>query len=457
MITHIKSNMLHFAKRNLNRMPYPVGLLVSKIPFSMRPGLAKVYNQRSSEINTAKALSLAQQREFSFGRVKTAAEWAYRHVPFYADLYLKHGVNPTRFRYFEDLLSLPVVTKQALQAVPLEYRSTYISPRSLENTGGSSGQPLDFYIEANSIPHEWAHIHQIWDKVNYRQRDLKLAFAGRSDIANVLEYDSVRHHFSVNIYAGWEEVAEKLLVLPSYIQPKYLHGYPSAIFDFVRWLDINKHPLISILRANIKGLLLGSEFPAPQPRSEVERLLNCSSVSWYGHTERTILAYEGHNNSSYIPFLSYGFVEAIEDPEGQRLIGTSYYNRSSPLIRYDTGDLVDAELRQGIVQSFRINQGRDGEFVIDKSGNKVFLTGLIFGRHHEIFNHCLHIQIRQEKLGQVSVIIVPKGDLPSSWATLFDSSNVNLDFDFLSVSKPFRTISGKIPLLVKSSNFEASA
>lgn len=102
----------------------------------MRPGLARVYNQRSREIKTTGALSPTQQREFSFGRVKAAAEWAYMHVLFYADLYLKHGVDPTKFRHFEDLLSLPIVTKQALQAVPLEYRSTYISASSLENTDG---------------------------------------------------------------------------------------------------------------------------------------------------------------------------------------------------------------------------------------------------------------------------------------------------------------------------------
>src|SRR5690606_33596347 len=144
----------------------------------------------------------------------------------------------------------------------------------------------------------------------------------------------------------------------------------------------------------------GSELPSPLLRETVEKLLGCSSVSWYGHTERAILAYEKEGSATYYPFFTYGFAEALD--EG-RLVCTSYYNRASPLIRYDTGDRVDPVVNDGLLDKFKISNGREGDFIIDKLGNKIFLTGLIFGRHHELFESARHIQIYQPATGIAEV------------------------------------------------------
>ncbi|QPI75399.1 phenylacetate--CoA ligase family protein [Sphingobium sp. Cam5-1] len=426
-----------------------MGWAVAQLPFSCRPGIAGVYNRRQRDVISVVQLSALERQRFVFSKVQSIACWAYNNVPFYADLYLSEGVDPTKFRHFEDISSLPLVTKQALQKVPIEYRSAKLPKKSLENTGGSSGQPLSFYIEPDSIPHEWAHMHSIWRQVGYRSSDLKIVFAGRSSIRNVLDYDSVRHHYAADIYAGWAAVADKILALPSVLLPRFLHGYPSAIFDFVHWLDAHGHPLLPVLRGRIRGLMLGSEYPVPEARARTERLLGCASVSWYGHTERSILAREIDEKSVYHPFPSYGFVEAIGSDIGHRLIGTSYYNRASPFIRYDTGDLVEAESVDGIVESFRVVKGRSGDFIIDKDGNKVFLTGLIFGRHHKIFDHSRFIQVRQISPGSASILIVPRGQGVEDWRSLFDGSNLKIDLDFCELPEPVRTTSGKVPLLIK--------
>ena len=443
-------SLLLFAKRNFGRLPYPLGWMAAQLPFGARPGLAGVYNARRRDIASVASMSTEQRQAFVFARVQPLAEWAYRHVPFYADLYAAAGVDPARFRRFEDLMTLPVVTKKMLQAVPLDHRSSPDGPRSLENTGGSSGQPLDFHIAPSSIPHEWAHMHHIWQRVGYKTRHLKLVFGGRSTISDGIEYDAVRHHYAVDIYAGWEAAAEKIAALPSYIETRFLHGYPSAIFDFILWLDHNRHPLLDRLRGEVRGMLLGSEFPAPDAREQVEQLLNCSSVSWYGHTERSLLAYERSEKTVYCPFQSYGFAEAVSGEDGRRLIGTSYYNRVSPFIRYDTGDLVEDETKDGLMQSFRVAKGRSGEFIRDNAGNKIFLTGLIFGRHHRIFDYCTHLQVSQEEMGRATIHVIPKDILPPGWEDMFDASNVRVDFAFSVEARPYRTAAGKTPLLIKS-------
>lgn len=441
-------SFLNFVKTNLTTLPYFIGKPISLVPYSYRPSIGGIYHQRVSEILNVEQMTNDQKKSYVFDRVKAISTHAYSTVPFYKRFYKEHGVNPNSFTCFDDLIELPIITKSDLQNVSLEERSVYRKGRSIVNTGGSSGHPLEFYIEPNSVGHEWAHMHNIWAKLNFKHSDLKIVFGGRSNVKNFAQYDSARHQINIDLYAGWDNVASVLSKVYSKYKPIYLHGYPSSIFDFIIWLDTNRHPILKTLRENIQGLLLGSEFPSPQQRQLVEELLNCKSVSWYGHTERCVLAYEREEYGTYTPFLSYGYAEVVE---GERLVSTSYYNQASPLIRYDTGDLIQPTVIDGLLASFKISGGRNGEFITDASGNKVFLTGLIFGRHHKLFELVRHIQIRQASQGEVEVLIVPRDSLSTIEAkSAFDGENVDIQFKFKIIDEPIRTPAGKVPLLVKS-------
>lgn len=438
---------LGLVKNNFTTLPYFVGKPISWVPYGFRPGIKSVYCKRKNEISISEKLEAGERKEFVFNRVKNIAVYAEKNIPFYADLYRSCGVKPERFSSFDDLIDLPVITKADLQGVSLEYRSAKIAGRSLVNTGGSSGQPLELFIEPSSVGHEWAHMHHVWHKLGFKQSDLKVVFGGRANVRNIVQYDSARHQINVDLYSGWPAIAEKLLGVFEKYSPKYLHGYPSSIFDFVVWLASSDHPLLPVLRKNIRGMFLGSELPSPLLRETVENLLNCQSVSWYGHTERSILAYEKEEYGIYYPFLTYGFAEVVDK---ERLVCTSYYNRASPLVRYDTGDLVSPEINEGLLDKFKVANGREGDFVVDRLGNKIFLTGLIFGRHHELFDRARHIQIHQPAVGVAEVLVTPRNILtPESAAALFDSSNVQIDFRFKILDEPVRTSSGKVPLLVK--------
>lgn len=444
-------SFVEYARKHLNEIPYPIGKFLSLVPYSLRPGVGRVYRNRRQDIDRVEALSVPERKSYVFERVKTIAVFAYRNIPFYTDLYRSCGVNPEKFSSFDDLKNIPIITKDDLQSVSLEYRSHPVAGQSLVNTGGSSGKPLDLHICPDNVGHEWAHIHHIWQRLGFSPRDVRIVFAGRSDVTNGVQYDSFRHQFSVDIYAGWEEVANKLMAVYRHTSPRYLHGYPSAIFDFVLWARDVGHPICDILVKYIDGIFLSSEFPSPQLRSDVERVLSCPSVSWYGHTERAVLAYERSEHERYYPFLSYGYAEAAETDMGLSLISTSYYNFASPIIRYDTGDLIRPAVVDGIMESFSVSLGRNGDYIIDRKGNKVFLTALVFGRHHEIFRFSKSVQVYQKESGLATFFVVLRADFIDSKAVdgLFDLRNVDIDFSVKIVDFPLRTVSGKVPLLVR--------
>lgn len=439
-----------FLKNNLDRMPPFFGVLINHVPYKYRPGIGKIYKQRKEEIRKFGLFDINARKEFIFDKVKAVTKFAYENVFFYKDYYDKCSFDPNILKDFDDLKRIPIINKNILNGYLLDQRSSNLKNRYLVNTGGSSGTPFSLYIQPSSIGHEWAHMHTIWEKLNYKSTDLKLVFGGRSDVEELIQYDAVRNHFSVDIYAAFEKVSFELKKRLKKYRIKYLHGYPSAIYEFSLYCNNHDIELKEILSGMLEGAFLGSEFPQPVYRDMIENTFNIKSISWYGHTERSVLAYEESEKYVYEPFGTYGFAETIEAEDNNFLVSTSYYNYASPLIRYNTMDLVsNAKVEEGLVKSFEISRGREGEFVIDKNNKKINLTGLIFGRHHKLFNHATFIQVRQIEAGKIEINFVAPTLTEETARESFDVRNLNFDISFKKREEPVRTSSGKVNLLLK--------
>lgn len=441
-----------FLKNNLNGISPRVGKIINHLPYSMRPGLGSIYKQRQREIDSFERYSFRDKQQFVFERLKSIISYAYSHIHFYREYYTERGFNPNMLKNFEDIPLVPIVNKSILREYDIDQRSRSTPGRYIVNTGGSSGEPFSLYVEPSSMGHEWAHIHQIWSKLEYCPSDFKLVFAGRSNIKDLVEYDVVRNHFMVDIYTDFRDVANKLKPILGKYNIKYLHGYPSSIYDFALYCANEDGELQSRLSKSLKGAFLGSEFPHPHYREVIEEVFDIPTISWYGHTERCVLAYEKTEKFKYEPFGTYGFAEVAESQNtgNHHLIATSYYNRASPLIRYNTEDIIsDIELENNLLKSFKISEGREGEYILDKAKKKINLTGLIFGRHHKLFNYAKFIQVKQPSLGKIEIHFVADRVDQSRARDLFDSTNLNLHIEFIKRSEPVRTLSGKINLLIK--------
>jgi phenylacetate-CoA ligase len=444
-------NYIPQLKTLIERMPFAFGNAMARVPYSYRPQIGGVYKERMSELKAFKEFSLEDKSSYIFCRTKHIVEHAFNNVQFYREYYLQHGFEPSKLKSFDDIVKIPVVNKELLSNSPLETRSFKINDRYLANTGGSSGIPLNFYIQSSSIGHEWAHMHAIWSKYGYKPYKLKLGFGGRNMAQKACCYDALRHQFAINIYYPHEQIASHLKPILRSYDIRYLHGYPSALYDFACYCEQNDPELVDLLAHKLEGAFLSSEFPSHVYRNKIESVFHIPSVSWYGHTERAILAWEEEAPFVYTPFQTYGFAETLLDNDAQttKLVATSYYNIASPLIRYDTGDEVSViSSTAGILQAFRVEGGREGDYVIDSTGKKISLTGLVFGRHHRIFNKAKFFQVYQSEPGKVKIIItilnnkISEYELPS----YFDLSGINIDFTFEQRDAPILTPGGKVIL-----------
>jgi phenylacetate-CoA ligase len=296
-------------------------------------------------------------------------------------------------------------------------------------------------------------MHRIWARVGYRPTDVKLTLRGKHLGGDVYRYNAVHNEFLLNGYVPLRDVLDAVRAIAKRRNIAYIHGYPSAIAELARGCTELAPDVATTLRRTLRGVLLGSEYPAPVYRDRIEQAFGAPTISWYGHSEMAILAGEV-DRFLYAPMLSYGLTEAVPDGRGgHRLVGTSYDNVASPFIRYDTGDSIEpVEVRGGILRTFRIASGRVGEYVTDKTGGHVSLTALIFGRHHPIFDTADFLQVRQTSPGAVEILVTPS---PGARVTSddvragFDATHVALDIRYTVCQEPIRTPAGKVPLLVR--------
>ena len=366
-----------FIKGLVQNIPASIGCYLSFLPFKYRLGVSYENYQ------------IQARNEFDknhiFNEVKKLVEHAENNIEFYKQFYKKHDFTSLMLISFEDLKQIPIITKTDLHAFDFETRVLLTQGSIITNTGGTSGEPLKLLPDRDAHAREWAHMHTIWDKLEYKITSLKLTLRGMNLGKEPLKYNFIHNEFQVNAYCDFEQVVNALdKVLNSY-KIEYLHGYPSGIYEFIKQLKTDYPELLKKLRKNIKGIFFGSEYPAPIYRTYIEEVLKVPTISWYGHTEMAVLAYEKEQPYIYHPYQSYGFTEAVELEGKHHLIGTTIHNKVGPLIRYDTGDLIDPlTYRDELLESFTVSQGRVGEFVTDAHGRNISLTALIFGRHHNI-------------------------------------------------------------------------
>ncbi|OVE74343.1 hypothetical protein BVX94_00605 [bacterium B17] len=430
----------------LEVLPRPIGGVFKHIPYSWR--LGPEYERLKNEISIFSGLGDAEKQCRVLKLLQRAVRDAYDDNEFYRDYYSAKGFNPDVLKEFSDIAKIPIVTRSELQRIDIDQRSSQVSDRMLINTGGTSGQPLSFYTDKNAFAREWAHMHWIWSRLGYKQTDLKLTFRGKDLGNDTLRYNPVHNEYIVNHYKPFSEQANYIEKIADKV--KYIHGYPSAIYAFMKYCRNDNTAFLNKLKKNLKGVLLGSEYPAPIYRDLIDETLNVPSTSWYGHSEMAVLAYEEEKNV-YVPMHTYGFCEAIKDDRGQyHLTGTSYYNNASPFIRYDTGDIVEPEFNDGLLQSFKISSGRTGDFIKDKNGQDISLTALIFGRHHPLFNWAEFVQVSQEEDGKATIhISTDKDETGLHPENDFNTENVAIDFEYQIRQTPYSTPAGKVPLLIQ--------
>lgn len=407
---------------------YPLLRVYEAAPQMVKSLAGGIYRALPVKVRYGSAYELFQKeaRECEFWQVDEIRRYQTRALresllaawesPFYREKFSCAGVEPRKFEALEQLAEYPVLSKLEV----MTHREAMVNPRSKTKdrlyitTGGSSGAPVGFYLEKGvSRPKELAYLEAQWSRRGWKAGERMAVIRGgvtssRADGA-ISYYDATRNWMILSSYHLTPERLPEYVAALNRFAPKHLHMYPSAALMLARGLEERGLKL----DFPITSVLCGSEKLTPESQAYLEGFFGASVMHWYGHSERVVLAARGRGSNSLYFWPAYGYVEFGEaNAEGQReIIGTSFHNHVMPLVRYRTGDYVEAgAIHTGSGAEYpwpRVDAvaGREYEYLVSSTGRRISLTAI--NMHDRIFDELMAVQFYQKEAGVVEMRLEP--------------------------------------------------
>ncbi|HKQ39108.1 MAG TPA: AMP-binding protein [Verrucomicrobiae bacterium] len=383
------------------RMPRPLkrtlGAAYRRLPQKVRLGAA--YGDFRKLIEESQSWSKVQMTAWQVEQLRTVLHEAVNYCPFYRK-------RSARVDSFDDLAAWPTLEKKDLQEHREQLKSTRFSAsqRLYITTGGSTGEPVGFYLQRGvSRPKEQAFLEAMWRRAGYTDGARMAVIRGHVTTSaahgRIVSYDATRDWLMLSSFHLTADRLPEYLEAIENFKPDMLHVYPSAALQLAEFLEQANQSW----RIPLRAVLCGSEqLTLPQKRV-VERVFGCRVYRWYGHSERVVLAGEAQDSDLFHFWPQYGFVEfGPPEEDGLReVIGTSFHNLAMPLIRYRTGDYVRVN-DSGAVSEIA---GRAQEFLLSATGRRISLTA--FNMHDAIFDNLYAVQFYQETPGEAEFRYIP--------------------------------------------------
>lgn len=266
---------------------------------------------------------------------------SYIGIPYYRELFDNLAFNPkTDFESLSDLGKLPILTKEFVK----KNKDIFVNKKHAKNailfkTSGSTGVPYEILVHPNQWILEQAVVWRHWKWGGYNFRDPLAVVRSfvppdeqtlwRTSTLSNFTYFSPFHLNDVNMAKYLDHmIARNILIL---------RGYPSSIATLADFVIRSGHPI-----PKIKLVLTASEVLTDKDRTLIESAFAAKVSNHYGLAEQVVMMGDCEKHEGLHNYDEYGYLELIdtEDPKVKRIIGTNLNNLTTPLIRYDTGDLA---------------------------------------------------------------------------------------------------------------------
>lgn len=342
------------------------------------------------ELEKTQWWSPEQLGEFQLQRLKALFVQAQAHVPYYRELFSRIGFNPATFRSLNDLSRLPFLTKADIRAHTEQLKADNARGLARFNTGGSSGEPLIFFIGNERVSHDVAAKWRAtrWWGVDIGDPEVVMWGSpielGTQDRIRGLRDQLMR----TRLLPAFEMSESRLNTFVDEIRamrPRMLFGYPSSISHIARHAE--QHG-IRMDDLGIKVAFVTSERLYDHQSESIEHVFGCPVANGYGGRDAGFIAHQCPSGGMHITAEDI-IVETV-DVEGHptargtagEIVVTHLATGDFPFIRYKTGDvgmLTDERCPCGRgLPMLKEIQGRTTDFVIAQDGTVMHGLALIY-------------------------------------------------------------------------------
>lgn len=323
-------------------------------------------------------------------RLKTFLTDIGTHVPYYRELFATGGFDPQTITSTADLQALPFLTKAIIKQNSDALRAADAQGLARFNTGGSSGEPLIFFIGTERVTHDVAakwRATRWWD-VDIGDPEIVVWGSpielGTQDRVRFLR-DKLMRTELLPAFEMSDSRVEAFIARIREMRPKMVFGYPSAISHIAGYAEKKGIRLDDL---GVKVVFVTSERLYDHQREIISRSFACPVANGYGGRDAGFIAHACPSGSMHITAEDI-IVEIVDAagkvlPYGQsgEIVVTHLATRDYPFVRYRTGDvgvLSDqaCPCGRGLPVLSEI-QGRSTDFVIAADGTVMHGLALIY-------------------------------------------------------------------------------
>jgi phenylacetate-CoA ligase len=338
-------------------------------------------------------------------------------VPYWRDLYARLGFDPRGVRAVSDLQALPLLDKATIRAHTEAMKRPGASGLARFNTGGSSGEPLVFFIGKERVSHDVA---AKWRATRWWGVDI--------GDPEVVVWGSPIELGSQDRVRAWRDRLMRTQLLPAFemsdarldgfiariraARPRMLFGYPSALSHIARHAEKRG---LRVDDLGIRVAFVTSERLYDSQRADIQRVFGCPVANGYGGRDAGFIAHECPHGGMHLT--AEDIVVELIDREGRpvpagqpgEIVTTHLATRDFPFIRYRTGDVGVLDDRvcacgRGLPM-LREVQGRSTDFVVAANGTVMHGLALIYVLRD--LPAVAGFRIVQETLAHTRVQVVP--------------------------------------------------
>jgi phenylacetate-CoA ligase len=358
-------------------------------------------------------------------RLRQVLAHAQSQVPYYRDLFATLGFDPATVASLDDLHRLPFLTKPIIRERVEELKSERAVGLARFNTGGSTGEPLIFFIGRERVTHDVAAKWRAtrWWGVDIGDPEIVVwgspVELNAQDRLRGLRDRLMRTRLLSAFEMSEERLAEFVDAIRS-MRPRMLFGYPSAIAriaEFARGRGVRMDDL------GVRVAFVTAERLYDEQRETISSVFGCRVANGYGGRDAGFIAHECPEGGMHIAAEDI-IVETV-DPDGHvvlpsepgEIVVTHLATGDFPFIRYRTGDVGVLDDRlcpcgRGLPLLKEI-QGRTTDFVVAADGTAMHGLALIYVLRD--LPGVKRFKIVQESLDLTRVLLVP-GDGMSAQA-----------------------------------------
>lgn len=391
-------------------------------------------------------------------RLRNLVSHAGQHVPYYRELFGTMGLTAASIQSMTDLQRIPFLTKPIIRNNLERFKSEKSQNLSRFNTGGSSGEPLIFFIGNERVSHDVAakwRATRWWD-VDIGDREIVVW----GSPIELTAQDAVRQFrdrlMRTQLIPAFEMSESKLDEFISRIRefrPTMLFGYPSSISLIAKHAEKRGWIMNDL---GIKVAFVTSERLYDHQRDDITRIFGCPVANGYGGRDAGFIAHQCPQGGMHIT--AEDIIVEIIDNEGNpvphgtsgEIVVTHLATKDFPFIRYRTGDIAvltdrNCKCGRGLPLIEEI-QGRTTDFIMAMDGT--IMHGLAVVYPIRDIPGIASFKVVQETKERLVVQIVPNEHCSPEAENLISKGlrarlGQNLDVSIQRVSEIPREKSGK--------------